>query len=148
MIQNLKFNETDRYTTSPQTRFSFMGTLNYDVTDKLHFNASGRFAQSRTETYLGRNTLTNGWETTISYNARTDSPINPTLTLTQPIINAILQAPGASFRGVRQPELHRSRREGRSTSGYPGAGDAVEQPHGDRSTGCRWHAHLPHRRNN
>ena len=94
MIQNLKFNETDRYTTSPQTRFSFMGTLNYDVTDKLHFNASGRFAQSKTQTYLGRNTLTNGWEATIPYNARTDSPIDPALTLTQPIITQILNAPG------------------------------------------------------
>jgi iron complex outermembrane recepter protein len=96
VIQNLKFNETDRYTTSPQTRFSFMGTLNYDVTDKLHFNASGRFAQSTTQTYLGRNTLTNGWEATIPYNARTDSPIDPALTLTQPIITQILQSPGGA----------------------------------------------------
>ncbi len=94
VIQNVKFNETDRYTTSPQTRYSFMSTLNYDITDTLHFNASGRFAQSRTQTFLGRNTLTNGWEATIPYNATTDSPINPALTLTQPVITQILQSPG------------------------------------------------------
>jgi iron complex outermembrane receptor protein len=93
-IQNLKFDETDRYTTSPQTRHSFMGTLDYDITDRLHFNASGRFAQSHTETFLGRNTLINGWEATIPYNATTDSPINPALTLTPAIITQILQAPG------------------------------------------------------
>jgi outer membrane receptor protein involved in Fe transport len=38
--------------------------------------------------------LINGWETTIPYDARTDSPIDPALTLTQPIITQILQAPG------------------------------------------------------
>jgi iron complex outermembrane receptor protein len=94
VIQNLKFDETDRYTTSPQTRYAFMSTLDYDITDKLHFNASGRFAQSKTETFLGRNTLINGWEATIPYNARTDSPIDPALTLTQAITAQILQAPG------------------------------------------------------
>ncbi|HEY4210765.1 MAG TPA: TonB-dependent receptor [Steroidobacteraceae bacterium] len=93
-VQTVKFNETGRYTSSPQTRYSFMSTLNYDITDKLHFNASGRFAQSETQTYLGRNTLTNGWEATIPYNATTDSPINPNLVLTQPIISGILTAPG------------------------------------------------------
>ena len=93
VIQNLKFNETDRYSSFPQNRFSFMGTLNYDITDDLHFNASGRFAQSHTETYLGRNTLINGWEATIPYNARTDSPIDPNLTLTQANITQILTAP-------------------------------------------------------
>lgn len=96
VIQNVKFNETDRYSSSPQTRFAFMGTLSYDITDTLHFNSSGRFAQSRTETYLGRNTLVNGWEATIPYNATTDSPIDPSLTLTEAIITEIIQAPSGA----------------------------------------------------
>ena len=91
VIQGLKFNETGRYSSSPQTRFSFMSTLGYDITDKVHFKASGRFAQSHTETYLGRNTLINGWEATVPYNAATDSPINPTLTLTPTIVTQIAQ---------------------------------------------------------
>jgi outer membrane receptor protein involved in Fe transport len=97
IIQNLKYNETDRYSSSPQDRFAFMGTLAYDITDKLHFQGSGRFSQSRTATYLGRNTIINGWEVTVPYDAVRDSPISLDLVgnaLTPQIISAILNAPG------------------------------------------------------
>ncbi len=48
-IQQLKYNETEGYTSNPQTRYSFMASGTYDITDKLKFQSSARFAQSNTQ---------------------------------------------------------------------------------------------------
>jgi len=80
LIQQLKYNETEGYTSSPQTRFAFMGSADYDITDKIHFMSSGRFAQSVTETLLAGTNASYGWEATVPYNATTDSPILSSIT--------------------------------------------------------------------
>jgi iron complex outermembrane recepter protein len=75
LIQQLKYNETEGYTSSPQTRYSFMGSADYDITDKLHFMSSARFAQSVTKTFLAGTNASFGWEATVPYNATVDSPV-------------------------------------------------------------------------
>jgi len=77
-----KYNETEGYTSSPQTRYSFMGSADYDITDKLHFQSSARFATSTTKTFLAGTNASFGWEVTVPYNAAVDSPVNPNLDYT------------------------------------------------------------------
>jgi iron complex outermembrane recepter protein len=78
-IQVLKYNETEGYTSSPQSRYSFMGSATYDITDKLHVMSSARFAQSKTRTFLAGTNASFGWEVTVPYNPTIDSPLLPTL---------------------------------------------------------------------
>jgi outer membrane receptor protein involved in Fe transport len=79
LIQQLKYNETEGYTASPQTRYAFMGSAKYDISDTIHFASSARFAQSLTTTFLAGTNASYGWEATVPYNATTDSPLNPGL---------------------------------------------------------------------
>ena len=51
LISKVKYNETEGYASSPQTRYAFMGSADYDVTDHIKFFSSGRFAQSTTTNY-------------------------------------------------------------------------------------------------
>ncbi len=96
LIQQLKYNEVEGYTSSPQTRYSFFGSGTYDITDDLQFMASGRFAQSVTKTFLAGTNASFGWEVSVPYNAATDSPVNPTLDYTNPtVVAAVLANPSA-----------------------------------------------------
>jgi len=79
LINALKYNETEGFTSSPQTRYAFMASTDYDITDKLHFQSSARFATSNTETFLAGTNASFGWEVQVPYNATTDSPILPAL---------------------------------------------------------------------
>jgi iron complex outermembrane recepter protein len=76
-IQTLKYLETEGYVNAPQKRYSFMSSGKYEITDKLTFNSSARFAQSRTRTYLASSTGGGGWAASIPYNASVDSPVVP-----------------------------------------------------------------------
>jgi outer membrane receptor protein involved in Fe transport len=76
-IQTLKYLETEGYVNAPQTRYSFMATGKYDFNDALSFNASARFAQSTTRTYLASSTGGGGWAASVNYNANVDSPVVP-----------------------------------------------------------------------
>ncbi|MDR2216380.1 MAG: TonB-dependent receptor [Nevskiaceae bacterium] len=95
LIQQVKYSETETYTSAPQTRYSFMTTAGYDLSDRVHFNTSARFAQSRTKTFLAGTPMSLGWEASIPYNATTDSPIDPALTLTPALTAQILANPEA-----------------------------------------------------
>ena len=75
VIQQIKYDEVNGYAGSPQTRYAFMGSGQYDITDHLQFYSSARFSQSRTTTYLAGTNASFGWEATIPYNAATDSPV-------------------------------------------------------------------------
>lgn len=89
MGQIVKYNETEGYTSSPQSRYSFMGSAKYDITDSLQLMSSARFAQSHTETFLAGTNASGGWGVTVPYNPTTDSPILPTLDYTN---YAVMQA--------------------------------------------------------
>jgi iron complex outermembrane recepter protein len=95
-VQILKYNETEGYTSSPQTRYAFMGSAKYDISDTVHFASSARFAQSVTKTFLAGTNASFGWEATVPYNATTDSPVNPALNFAdQTLVAAILANPAA-----------------------------------------------------
>ncbi|MEO8315876.1 MAG: TonB-dependent receptor [Pseudomonadota bacterium] len=95
-IQNLKYNETEGYTSNPQTRYSFMASGTYDISDSLTFSTSARYAQSRTRTFLAGTNASFGWEVSVPYNPTTDSPVNPSLDYTnQAIVAQVLANPGA-----------------------------------------------------
>jgi len=79
LIQQVKYNETEGYTSSPQTRFSFMASANYDITDSIRFASSARFAQSTTKTFLAGTNASYGWEASIPFNPAIDSPVDPTI---------------------------------------------------------------------
>ncbi|HXR52070.1 MAG TPA: TonB-dependent receptor, partial [Steroidobacteraceae bacterium] len=96
LVDVVKYNETEGYTSSPQTRFSFMGSADYDISDKLHFASSARYAQSTTETFLAGTNASFGWEVTVPYNAALDSPVNPSLDYTNyATVQAIRANPSA-----------------------------------------------------
>jgi iron complex outermembrane receptor protein len=96
LIQQVKFNETEGYASSPQTRYSFMASGTYDITDDLSFQSSARFAQSTTKTFLSTTNASYGWEVSVPYNPLTDSPVNPALDYTnQAVVAAVLANPSA-----------------------------------------------------
>src|SRR5262249_35440873 len=72
-------NEVEQYASSPQTRYSLMASGEFEMTDHIKFFSDARYAQSRTKTFLAGTNASFGWETTIPYNAATDSPVNNTL---------------------------------------------------------------------
>lgn len=73
-----------------------MGSAKYDISDKVHFASSARFAQSLTRTFLAGTNASYGWEATVPYNATTDSPVNPALNYAdQTVVAAILANPAA-----------------------------------------------------
>jgi outer membrane receptor protein involved in Fe transport len=76
-IQTVKYYETEGYVNSPQTRYAFMASGQYELSDRLTFNTSARFSQSTTATLLTNSTGGQGWGTLIPYNPVTDSPIVP-----------------------------------------------------------------------
>jgi iron complex outermembrane recepter protein len=90
-IQVIKYNEVEQYASSPQTRYSLMASGEFEVTDHIKFFSDARYAQSRTTTFLAGTNASFGWETTIPYNAATDSPINPALNFRdQTVVSNIL----------------------------------------------------------
>ncbi|MEP7313147.1 MAG: TonB-dependent receptor [Pseudomonadota bacterium] len=96
-IQQVKYNETEGYSSSPQTRYSFMAAADYDITDSIKFSSSARFAQSTTTTFLAGTNASFGWEATIPYNATVDSPVNPALDYRNPAVVAAVLANPAAF---------------------------------------------------
>ena len=78
LIQQVTYNEIEGYASSPQTRYSFMGSADYDITDRIKFFTSGHFAQSETATFLAGTNASLGWEATIPFNPAVDSPVDPT----------------------------------------------------------------------
>jgi outer membrane receptor protein involved in Fe transport len=93
-VQTVKYNDTELYAASPQTRYSFMGSADYDITDHVKFFTSARFAQSTTKTFLSGTNASFGWEATVPYNATTDSPLLPTLDFTNAaVVTAALADP-------------------------------------------------------
>ena len=95
-IQQVKYNETEGYASSPQTRYSFMASTDYEITDHIKFFSDARFAQSKTTTFLAGTNASFGWEATIPYNATTDSPVNPGLNYRdQSVVAAVLANPAA-----------------------------------------------------
>ncbi len=83
--------------TEPQTRYSFFANGTYDITDKIQFYSTARYAQSLTTTLLDTPTSgIFGWEASVPFNATTDSPINPTL-INSTTSQATLQAISAAF---------------------------------------------------
>jgi outer membrane receptor protein involved in Fe transport len=97
LTQLTKYNETEGYTSSPQTRFSFMGSTDYDITDKLHLQSSARFAQSTTETFLAGTNASFGWEVSVPYQAAFDSPVNPALDYTNLALVQQIRANPAAY---------------------------------------------------
>ncbi len=96
-ISQLKYNETEGYASSPQTRYSFMASGKYALTDSISAFSSARFAQSRTTTFLAGTNASYGWEATVPYNATTDSPIKPGLDYTdQTLMAQVLANPTAA----------------------------------------------------
>ncbi len=95
-IQTVKYYANDFYVNSPQTRYSFMGSAKYDITDDLSFNTNVRFSESTTKSYLGPSTGGGGWGVSIPYNAATDSPVNPALDYTNAtVVQQVLANPAA-----------------------------------------------------
>ena len=97
VIQKIKWDETEGYAGSPQTRYAFMGSGQYDITDNVQFYSSARFAQSRTTTYLSGTNASLGWEAVVPYNATTDSPVNPALNFKDSAVVAAIMANPAAY---------------------------------------------------
>ena len=95
--QQLKYNLTDGWTSSPQERYSIMLNSHYDITDKLTFFGRGTFSQSKTRTLLAGNNAIFGWEADIPYDPNTDSPVDPALDYTNPATAAAYAADPAAF---------------------------------------------------
>ncbi len=98
VIQQVKYNETEGYASSPQTRYSFMASTDYEITDKIKFFSDARFAQSKTTTFLAGTNASFGWEATIPYNATTDSPVDPSYNYKDPGVVANVLANPALYR--------------------------------------------------
>jgi outer membrane receptor protein involved in Fe transport len=90
-IQQVKYNETEGYASSPQTRYSFMASTDYEITDHIKFFSDARFSQSKTQTFLAGTNASLGWEVTVPYNAATDSPVRTNFTAAD-YANAALMA--------------------------------------------------------
>jgi len=96
LIQQVKYNEVEGYASSPQTRYAFMATANYEINDSVEFFSSARFAQSLTRTFLAGTNASYGWEVTVPYNATVDSPVDPSLNYRDPaVVAAVMANPGA-----------------------------------------------------
>jgi len=95
-VSLLKWNNPLVTVSEPQTRYSFFANGTYDLADNVQFYTNVRYADSLTTTLLGvGTTATFGWEASIPFNAKTDSPINPALinsTTSQATLNTIYQA--------------------------------------------------------
>ncbi len=95
-IQTLKYDDQQALTSSPQTRYSFMTSGSFDITDNVKFFADARYADSKTTTFLIPTNASYGWEASIPYNPTTDSPVNPALDYTnQANVAAVLANPAA-----------------------------------------------------
>ncbi len=96
--QFIKYAETEGYVNSPQTRYSFMASTTYDLTDSIKLMSSARFAQSITKTYASSSSNAQyGFEVQVPYNATVDSPVNPGLAYTNPAVVAQVLANPAAF---------------------------------------------------
>jgi outer membrane receptor protein involved in Fe transport len=97
LIQQVKYNEIEGYASSPQTRYSFMASTDFEITDSIKFFSDARFAQSKTTTFLAGTNASFGWEATIPYNATTDSPVDPGLNYKDPAVVAAVMANPAAY---------------------------------------------------
>ncbi len=98
MGEVVKYNETEGFTSSPQTRYSFMGSANYEITDTLKLETSARFAQSSTETFLAGTNASGGWGVTVPYDPTYDSPLRTDLDYTnQAVMAAALANPTSAL---------------------------------------------------
>lgn len=101
LIQQIKYNETEGYTSSPQTRYSLMASGTYDITDSIQFFSSARFAESETRTFLAGTNASFGWEVSVPYDPNTDSPVLPTLDFTNDeLVAAVLEAARTGDLGI------------------------------------------------
>ncbi len=87
---------TDYFAQSPQNRYSFMGSANFELTESLSFTTSQRFARSTTSTVQSAPVGTYGRAASIPYNPLTDSPVDPNLDYRNAsVVSAVLANPGA-----------------------------------------------------
>lgn len=103
LIQQVTYDETQGYASSPQTRYAFMGSTDFAITDHIKFLSSARFSQSTTETFLAGTNASWGWEATIPFNPTTDSPYDPTIDyrVAQNVTDALKGLhPNASFQAT------------------------------------------------
>jgi len=84
VIEGLKWHFRDATVSSPQTRYSFFGSGNYEISDNVRLFARAQLAESETETTLFGTSVIFGWETTVPYDPNTDSPILTTVDPTDP----------------------------------------------------------------
>ncbi len=106
-IQQIKYNETEGYASSPQTRYSFMGSADFEINDKLTFFSSARYAQSKTTTFLAGTNASYGWEATVPFNPAVDSPIDPSIDY-----RVVSNIQAALAGGLRNTGIHRDRAAG------------------------------------
>jgi outer membrane receptor protein involved in Fe transport len=103
-FQGIKWNELEQLASGPQGRYSIYANGHYDLTDKVSVFAGGRFAESRTSTWLFGTDAISGWEASVPYNPTTDSPIDPTLNFNDPaVLAAVALDPAAFFRAHPNP---------------------------------------------
>jgi iron complex outermembrane receptor protein len=118
VYQGIKWNYLGQLASGPQDRYSFHGSSNYELTDKVSVFGSARYAESRTATVLFGTDAITGWEATVPYNPTTDSPIDPTLDYTDPAVLAAVAAnPAGYFAAHPNPDF--------IPTGTPGAGHPV-----------------------
>jgi outer membrane receptor protein involved in Fe transport len=123
VIQNLKWNNPLATISEPQTRYSFFANGTYDITDKIQFYTTARFAESLTTTLLDTPTTgTYGWEAEVPFNAGTDSPILPSA-VNSSTSAATLSAIAAAF--ASNPTNNPYVNPGFITPGTKGAGHPV-----------------------
>ncbi len=77
-IKSVKWNNLQNFASAPQDRYSFFADGHYNFNDKVTLNTRATFAESKTQTLLFGTNAIFGWETTVPFNATTDSPIDPT----------------------------------------------------------------------
>jgi outer membrane cobalamin receptor len=78
-MEGLKWHNREAIVLAPQERYSFFGSGNYDLTDKVSFFARATMAESETRTVLFGTNAIFGWEATVPYDPAIDSPLNPAL---------------------------------------------------------------------
>lgn len=93
-IETLKWNNLEALVSSPQERYSFFASANYDLSDRVTFFSRATWAESKTRTLLLPANASYGWEANIPYDPTTDSPVDPTLDYTDPdVVAAVLANP-------------------------------------------------------
>ncbi|HET7607492.1 MAG TPA: TonB-dependent receptor, partial [Gammaproteobacteria bacterium] len=113
VIEGLKWHNLKALVSSPQERYSFFASGNYDFTDRIRLTSRATLAESETRTVLFGTNAIFGWEGTVPYVPATDSPILPTLNYNDPAVVAA---------AVADPTNPAFRNPAFVPTGTPGAG--------------------------